>query len=531
MRLRSVRLMKFKRFDDLTIDLGPDPRKIVVLVGPNGCGKSSVFDAFEESLKNFRQHGQPEKPDFFSKSFFYDQAELRSTEYDRTKAIQITTVGPPLTRKSFYIRTAYRYTAKLNIERLEKLPEMMNGQDEPTSSIALDRRLETNYKRLLGLAYSEFSTGTKTGSQVREELLGRINSVLSKILDVELTGLGNIVEGQGQLYFSKGNTRDFPYANLSAGEKEVIDIVLDILVKTKEYDSTVFCIDEPELHLNTAVQRRLLVEIEKLVPDSCQLWVATHSIGFLRAVQEELGGKSQVLDFSQDDYFSGAKIVSPMRPTRQNWLRIFRTALDDLVHLIAPRQIVYCEGKHLSGPGNSEKGLDAQVLNAIFSETYPDTVFVSSGGNTELDQRSEIAIKILYKVFDDLEILVLKDRDMASGRITTDVDRRRYLENNPNNHRVLDRWEIENYLLDKTVLKKYCLREGLAFDESSYDRFVTDITNQNVKDSISQFRKFCNLITPINPEVFKLKLAQIIVPGMPIYDELEACIFRAHKTA
>jgi hypothetical protein len=283
--------------------------------------------------------------------------------------------------------------------------------------------------------------------------------------------------------------------------------------------------------LNTAVQRRLLVEIEKLVPDSCQLWVATHSIGFLRAVQEELGGKSQVLDFSQDDYFSGAKIVSPMRPTRQNWLRIFRTALDDLVHLIAPRQIVYCEGKHLSGPGNSEKGLDAQVLNAIFSETYPDTVFVSSGGNTELDQRSEIAIKILYKVFDDLEILVLKDRDMASGRITTDVDRRRYLENNPNNHRVLDRWEIENYLLDKTVLKKYCLREGLAFDESSYDRFVTDITNQNVKDSISQFRKFCNLITPINPEVFKLKLAQIIVPGMPIYDELEACIFRAHKTA
>ncbi len=91
---------------------------------------------------------------------------------------------------------------------------MMNGQDEPTSSISLDRRLETNYKRLLGIAYSEFSTGTKTGTQVRDELLGRVNFVLSKILDVELTGLGNIVEGQGQLYFSKGNTRNFPYANL-----------------------------------------------------------------------------------------------------------------------------------------------------------------------------------------------------------------------------------------------------------------------------------------------------------------------------
>ena len=46
MKVSKVRIQEFKRFKDLTIDLGDSPKKIVALVGPNGCGKSSVLDAF-----------------------------------------------------------------------------------------------------------------------------------------------------------------------------------------------------------------------------------------------------------------------------------------------------------------------------------------------------------------------------------------------------------------------------------------------------------------------------------------------------
>jgi DNA repair exonuclease SbcCD ATPase subunit len=45
MKIKKIVLKEFKRFDDLTIDLGNDPKKIIALVGPNGSGKSSVFDA------------------------------------------------------------------------------------------------------------------------------------------------------------------------------------------------------------------------------------------------------------------------------------------------------------------------------------------------------------------------------------------------------------------------------------------------------------------------------------------------------
>ena len=56
MKIRKIRMKEYKRFYDLTIDLGDAPKRIVALVGPNGCGKSSVFDAmlfFLQKLTKF----------------------------------------------------------------------------------------------------------------------------------------------------------------------------------------------------------------------------------------------------------------------------------------------------------------------------------------------------------------------------------------------------------------------------------------------------------------------------------------------
>lgn len=524
MRIKKIELKEFKRFDDLTIDLGEQPKKIIAVVGPNGCGKSSIFDAFEEKTKDFRNHGN-EGAAFFSKAMYYTDESLKKSAYNKNISVRITPESGTLNRKSFYIRTAYRFTSKFNVQQLAAMPTIFESQDEPISSIAIDTRLESNYKRLLGTAYSEFFDGAKTGEKVRNELMGKVNSILNKILDIEISDLGNILAKKGQLYFKKGNVKDFPYSNLSSGEKEVVDIILDLIIKTKDYNDTVFCIDEPELHLNTSIQRKLLIEIEKLIPENCQLWVATHSIGFLRALQEELKDDSQILDFSEKDYFHGTHTIQPIKTSRKNWQRIFGTALEDLTGLISPKRIIYCEGKDRPGQNGEEKGFDAKVFNSVFGETHHDSLFISSGGNTELDQRSEIGLAIMTKVFNDIEILVLKDRDISSGRLNDENDRKIYLDNNPKNHRVLNRWEIENYLFDKEVLKAYCLANVKEFKEQDFDNFVTDITNQNVKDETGRIKNFCSITTNVNPETFKLNLATFIIPEMQVYKELEEVIF------
>ena len=350
---------------------------------------------------------------------------------------------------------------------------------------------------------------------------------LKNCLDLEITSIGDIEANQGTLYFKKADhPKDFEFNVLSSGEKEVVDILLDLYLRQDEYNDTVFLIDEPELHINTSIQKKLLLEINKLVGKNCQIWITTHSIGFLRALQDDLKDECQIIQFQKGiNWASTPQVLIPIKKSLVKWKEIFETALDDLTGLVSPKRIVYCEGKDRPGANGLEKGFDAKVFNNIYGEKYHDTLFISSGGNTELDQRSEIAMAILTKVFTEIEILVLKDRDVSSGKPNSENDRQQYLQNNLQHLRIMKRWEIENYLYDKEVLSAYCGKNGLVFNETEYDKFVTNITDQNLKNETGRIKNYCGITTSINPETFKLNLSQYVTEEMVVFKELEQCIF------
>ena len=534
MRIRTIRLHQgYKRFFDLTIDLGENPKKIIALVGPNGCGKSSVFDGMAFLNNRWELIGSAGAKDnqFHSMTgatithnsiqINFDTAET----FEQVKARK-REVGKANTILS--LRNSYRYNSSLNVRTLEALPDIRMNNFGASSSVDLDDKMTQNYMRLYVYINTFRRQKNLTDIQANEQVIGELNTILQNCLGLTLSHHGDIMDGKGSLFFTKANQpNEFNFNVLSSGEKEVVDILLDIYLKRQEYDETIYLIDEPELHLNTAIQKKLLIEIERLIPDTCQLWVATHSIGFLNALQNDLRDASDIIAFD-GDYSNIQTTLTPMIKNRENWQKIFKTALEDLTGLIAPRIIIYCEGRPDPGANGEELGLDAEVYNTIFSKEFPETLFVSSGGNTEPDKYSGIAMKVLNKAFKEVSILLLKDKDIhPDGSPTTDADREQFINKNPALNRMLKRREIENYLFDIEILRK--VRHEITNEE--YAALIVDIQGGNVKDIAGQVMALCGINNGINQQDFKKQLANLVTEETSVYQELKLLLFPLAEAA
>ena len=525
MRIKKVQLHDFKRFDDLTIDLGDKPKKVIALVGPNGCGKSSVFDGFlfiQNSYDAIGAFGRKD-PLFYSKNaqvnFLENFKDKVKIEFNNGsfEPVFMQKRTNKLHKTIFNYRSPYRVSQQLNIHSLAKQPSIELNSIGASQSVDLDEKIVQNYQRLY-IYYEHYrKEHDLTDKQAITKVLNQLNSILKECLDLEVTDLGNILDGKGTLSFKKSD-QDSPidYNILSSGEKEVVDIILDIFLKRDVFKDSIFIIDEPELHLNTDIQRKLIIELEKLIPDNCQLWVATHSIGFLRALQDDLKDKGQVLDFSEKDYFSGAKTIKPIKPTRKNWQRIFQTALEDLTGLIAPKKIFYCEGKPESGDNKEEAGLDALIYDIIFEVEMGDTLFISSGGS-DLVANASLALIVLNKAFKGVNLIILKDRDER-----TEKERELFLGES-STHRMLARREIENYLFDKEVLRHYCASKNVTFNEAEYNKVVNNVNEDDLKPVQQKIKESCFYKGTVGD--FKIELAEFITPGTSVYRELKGCIF------
>ena len=511
MKVKKLQLKNgYRRFFDLTIDLGVNPKRIIALVGPNGCGKSSVLDGMlfknnsyqvlgNKGQKNFEFHSMNKVQNFNHTNV---DIEFVEGEYSAVREPR-TFSGSENTLFSF--RSPYRYNSNLKVGESRATADIKLNNYGATTSSDLDDKMEESYRRL-NIKFNKFmrdNSASATIDSTKKKIIGDLNKSLKNCLELEIFDIGDIEANKGTLFFKKADhPSSFEFNVLSSGEKEVVDILLDLYLRQDEYKETIFLIDEPELHINTSIQKKLLLEINKLIGPNCQIWIATHSIGFLRALQDELKNDCQIIQFEEGlNLASVSHTLSPIKLSRANWQNIFNTALDDLTNLLAPKEIIYCEGK-------LNMSLDEKIFNDIFSDKYHNVLFISSTNKSESQKFAGIALTVLNKAFSDVKIKVLIDRD---DDLT--IPKSKTVE-----IRKLQRREFENYLYDFEILQK----AYPILTKDKYANICNDIINNDIKAQTKVLMSLCN---ESNEKKFQLTLAASLTEETDTFKELERIIF------
>lgn len=543
MRIKEINIRNFKRFTNLKVTNIPENVKLVVLVGPNGSGKTSFMEAMNHFYQAFGFYNRGDYKYLCKATTFNDKMRRTwDSIYENVVNIIFHDIDFSLNNNRtaikghFYFRSAYRNEPSFSIDSMTK-------QNNPTETIQIptliqnDQTVSANYQRLVANTITELfneSNNEITVKTLRNVLIEKIHDAILRVFgDLEFTEIGNPLEN-GDFYFSKGIAKKFSYKNLSAGEKSAFDLILDMVVKSKYFSNAIYCIDEPEVHMHTRLQGKVLRELYQLLPGKSQLWISTHSIGMLQEaeqIESQNPGTVVFLDFGNRN-FDEDQIIQPAKIKKAVLDKFYELAFGDFAKLLLPKTIIFCEG---DPEGNTRRNFDKDIYSTIFADTHPEAFFISAGSCTNIEDIEKRSGEIINTLLKNTNIIKIIDRDDRSEQEIEELKRKGI--------KVLTRRNIESYLLDDSVIMKLCQNLG---QPEKFNDYLKD-KQQALSDSIARGNSIDDYKSARGNIYISLKkrlglsqcgnnadtfirdtLTPLITPDMQVYKELENDIFCTH---
>lgn len=215
----------------------------------------------------------------------------------------------------------------------------------------------------------------------------------------------------------------YPISSLSSGEREVVNIVFDFLLRNPKDCVVIF--DEPELHLHPELSYKMIQTL-RAVGERNQFIFCTHSAEIISSSIE-----NSVVFVSPTGDATGNQAVLVREDDETNEALNLIGQSIGIVSL--GRKIVLIEGEHSS--------LDKQTYGAIIRNSYPSLVLVPSGGRDSISATASALNNVLGKTIWGVDFFMLCDRDSSPIETSNAFDGR---------FRVLPRYHLENYFLEPT---------------------------------------------------------------------------------
>jgi AAA15 family ATPase/GTPase len=455
MKIKSLQLKNFKRFTDLTIEGIPENARLVLLIGSNGSGKSSVFDAFNR-LGRLGAEGAPTKGSvWYTEMNSYYRKDRNNNFNTYVEFID----GSSINQSDLTSTTDYdlgkKFIGRSSIRILSTIPTetslelMKRDLDNPATVIENDTKFINDvyaYIQEINNAIREpiFRGQAADTLKIFQNFIKPFNDSLMNIFGGDETTTIQIAEFKdatnnqsANLIFRKGVTK-INYELLSHGEKQVVILLLNFIVRREYYQDKIIFIDEMDCHLNTALQATLLNEVvTKWIPDSSQLWTASHALGFIDYARKS--DQAAIIDFDLLN-FDHPQVLTP-QPKES--LDVYEIAVPSQIMfgLLSNKKLVVCENKN------------DEYYNLLLIK---DTIFVGVKDSRD----------VFLHIKRDSRYHALRDRDFLSD---TEIERIR--KNYPNHH-ILRYYDFENYLYHPDNIAELAPQ---GFDKQGY---IDEISKQ-----------------------------------------------------
>ena len=464
MRIKKIELKNFKRFTDLTISDIPDSSKLVLLIGSNGSGKSSLFDAFDWLSKGIYKGlpygGRDEALSYYRKNIETEPTAL--VEFADNSLIEKKGTGiikgNELVQK-FLGRSSIRIVPR--ISNTANPTNVANDNDSPVTYIENDTRFVNDvflYIQQINNALREpvFSGKQADTLKIFRDFIEPLNNSLLKIFDGDENTTIQIAEFQdatpsttAKLIFKKGESK-INYDLLSHGEKQVIILLINFIVRQSYYKDSIIFIDEMDCHLNTALQASLIAEIvTRWIPDNAQLWTASHALGFIDYARNS--SSASIIDFNLLNF----DIKQELFPLSKDNLEVYEIAIpkSTIASILKGYKLVVVENKN-----------DQYFNVALGQDGY---LFLPANNNRE----------VFLTIKGDKDKLGLRDRDYLR---TDEIEK---INLQYPNLKILLLSTFENYIYHPDNLAELNFN---GFDKVEYLNEIINQKNEKLIDIVSE---------------------------------------------